>query len=106
MPCYQYQCPKCEHEEELIHTMCACADEHLCPKCKTDMHRVIGTSFAVKPPPDSGWEYLNGGRGMECTQFVDSRYKPGDKRATRYFRSQKELIETAKREGYTTERQR
>lgn len=60
----------------------------------------------IKPPPDSGWEYENGGRGREITQFCGNKYRPGDPRNKRFFRSQKDLIETCKREGYTVERTR
>jgi putative FmdB family regulatory protein len=107
MPKYDYSCPGCQHEEELMHSMSDCAISHACPKCSfPDMERIIKTARAVRPPVDGFWEYENGGRGRECTQFVDNRYKPGDKRATRYFRSQNEMIETAKREGYSVTRER
>lgn len=70
------------------------------------MGRVIHGQVAIKPPVDAGWEYENGGKGREFTQFCDSRYKPGDPRANRYFRSQNEAIEAAKRAGYSVERAR
>jgi hypothetical protein len=60
----------------------------------------------VKPPPDAGWEYLNDGRGLEATQFAGNKFKPGDPRNKRYFRSQREMIETARREGYHVEKLR
>lgn len=106
MPLYDYDCPKCRKRHEVIHSMKECDEPQPCPHCSCKrMHRVVATP-AVKPAPDAGWEYENGGRGRECTQFVDNRYKPGDKRATRYFRSQREMVEAAKREGYKVERQR
>lgn len=106
MPTYDYECPACGHACEVIHPISECDKKHPCPACQVGMQRVISGSVAVKPPVDTGWEYENGGRGRECTQFVDNRYKPGDKRATRYFRSQNEMVEAAKRAGYTVERQR
>jgi putative FmdB family regulatory protein len=105
---YDYQCQnnKCNHEQELIHTMKECDDKHPCPKCGADMGRVINGNVAIKPPVDAGWEYENGGKGRLFTQFGDPRYKGGDPRANRYFRSQNEAIEAAKREGYKVERAR
>lgn len=109
MPVYDYECPKCRKTYEVVHSIAECDVHQACPRknCKCNrMFRVITGQVAIKPPPDSGWEYENGGLGREVTQFVDNRYKPGDPRAKRYFRSQTELVETAKREGYTVERQR
>lgn len=85
--------------------MKACEDAHPCPVCQAAMDRIVVT-VRTKAAPDSGWEYENGGRGRECTQFCNRKYKPRDPRNRRYFRSQRDLIETAKREGYSVERHR
>ena len=106
MPVYEYECQRCAHKEDLVHSMKECDDRHPCPVCKADMSRAISIPRAVKPPVDMFWETENGGRGREITQFCGNKYKPGDPRNKRYFRSQRELIETAKREGYHVEKQR
>lgn len=106
MPVYDYECQKCKYAKTLCHTMAECDEKHPCPKCRTGMVRVIGVPRAVKPPPDMFWEMENGGRGREMTQFCGNKYKPGDPRNKRYARSQAELIETCKREGYSYERLR
>ena len=106
MPSYDYECPKCQHAEILNHSFKECDKKHRCPKCKAAMGRVISNPRAVKPPADMFWEYESGGRGREITQFCGNKFKPGDPRNKRYFRSQNELIETCKREGYSYERTR
>lgn len=65
-----------------------------------------GKTVYIKPSPDTGWEFENGGRGREISQFCGNKFKPGDPRNKRYFRSQNQLIETCKRENYTYERLR
>lgn len=106
MPCYDYECPRCQHATELIHSIKDCDASWLCPVCQAAMARVIASAVAVKPPPDMFWENENGGKGREFTQFCGNKYRPGDPRNKRYFRSQHEAIETAKREGYRVERAR
>lgn len=105
-PLYEYECPKCAHAQDLCHTMAECDQPHACPKCKAKMHRLIGVPRAIKPPPDMFWEMENGGRGREITQFCGNKFKPGDPRNKRFFRSQRELLETCKRENYSVERTR
>ncbi len=58
-----------------------------------------------KPPPDKDWGDLNGGRGMEGTQFV-GKFPPGDPRNKRYFKKQTDMMEACRRENYTFERTR
>lgn len=103
MPVYEYECSKCSHNENMVHSMAECDDAHKCPKCRHLMHRNIFTPRAFKSAVDETWEYENDGRGREATQFV-GKFKPGDPRNKRYFRSQNEMIEAAKREGYDVQK--
>lgn len=78
--------------------------DYLCPYCESaNWSLTPSRAPLIKPAVDQTWIAENDGKGREITQFCGNKYKPGDPRNKRYFRSQRELIETAKREGYTVE---
>lgn len=105
MPSYDYFCQRCDTVIELTHTMKDCDVIHRCEKCGYGMER-RASQLNVKPCVDADWHLRNGGKGMGCTQFFNPNLPPGHPDAIRYFRSQNDLIETAKREGYKVQRTR
>ncbi len=58
MPIYEYNCPKCEAEKEVQHSMTE-SPRVKCPKCGAAMKRVISrNSFQLK---GDGWFKSDGG---------------------------------------------
>ena len=68
MPQYQYKC-QTNHTHILTHSISECERVHLCPICKTPMHR-IPQDFSVNwnglPP------HLADARPKEIQQFIDT----------------------------------
>lgn len=103
MPAYDYACA-CGNLAELFHPMAHCDREHPCPCCGRAMSRAV-VPVAVKPPPDSGWEGENDGRGRYIAQLADHQpFGKNDPKA--YCRSQSDAIEKGKRKGFTVSRAR
>lgn len=95
MPIYDYACQRCDAKWEEIHTMAACDEQHPCPMCRSiQTGRIITQAVAIKGPPDSGWEYENGGRGRRISQLAKD---PNDMSCC--FRSQRDAIDAAKAQG-------
>ena len=60
---------------------------------------------SICPPPDSGWEGENGGRGRYISQ-LQREPGPDGSDPTAFCRSQSEILEKAKRRGLTATRAR
>ena len=104
-PSYDYRCPSCNYEQELVHPMSHCDRKRECPKCNTGMRRDI-VLVAIQPPQDSGWEFECGGRGRYISQLelpLDEKVDAGldIKRSDPYAfcRSRSEIVEKAARRG-------
>ncbi len=50
MPFYDYKCSKCNHIEKDIWELPSDSTKktHKCPKCKNDMHRLIGNLLGIR----------------------------------------------------------
>lgn len=103
MPRYDYECRACGAVEEQIHGFNDKPSR--CSHCKSRNVVKLVVPVAIKPPPDSGWETENGGRGRYISQL---QRKPGPEfsDSTAFARSQSEAIDKAKRRGFTVERAR
>lgn len=99
MPLYDYGCDRCTAEWEESHPMAACSETHPCPMCRSVSTRRIPRTTAIRPPPDSGWEYENGGRGRRISQLAKD---PHDMDCC--YRTQSEAADAAKARGYLVEK--
>lgn len=99
MPTYDYSCERCNSEWEELHSMAACSDIHHCPMCRSQRTARIPRTTAIRPPPDSGWEYENGGRGRRISQLAKD---PHDMSCC--YRTQAEAIDAAKASGHLVEK--
>ena len=58
MPIYEYRCPKCQHEFDMLRPFSQSDEATECPKCRQSAERKISaTSHALKDPNEfpSSW---------------------------------------------------
>jgi putative FmdB family regulatory protein len=60
MPVYEYYCPKCKKDFELMRSMSQVDEPALCPKCRTKSQKLVSasaskTGFYVRPPAKSAF---------------------------------------------------
>ena len=91
MPRYDYECDKCG-EFELVHSMHETVK--LCPCCGALIKKVIRMPQVIARD-NKDWRDENNGRGRYIPQVAKRKGDP-----SAYFRTQKELVDSAKRQGY------
>ena len=96
MPEYDFRCDHCG-PMTIYHGM---QEDHpsKCPVCGSrDWHRVFEATAGVMDPCD--WSHENGGRGRVIPSLQEKVDSPKV-----YCRSAKDMVEHAKRKGYTVEK--
>jgi len=62
MATYDYACSKCEHAELITKSISAYNDPEHCPKCKTEMNRLISKTYFYGEKVEES--YFNHGLGQ------------------------------------------
>ena len=67
MPIYEYHCPACQKNFDLIRPMSQASEKGACPKCGQPSERAISRVVCLSKDGSGYTEHLGGGSCKTCT---------------------------------------